>query len=316
MASLLESVDLRTQLAGRNRMELLLFRLGDKQLFGINVFKVQEVIQCLPLTKMPNAHRVVRGVANMRGKTISVMDLAMAIGKRGVTDPSTCNIIITEYNRSTQGFLVSSVDRIINMNWENILPPPRGTGRASYMTAVTRIDDELIEIIDVEQVMADVVGTVNDVSGDVLDSASDEERKLNKTILVVDDSSVARNQVKRTLDQLGYTAVLAKNGKDGLEKLRAWSKEGSIHDFVDLVISDVEMPEMDGYTMTTEVRRDPALKDVYIMLHTSLSGVFNNAMVQKVGANKFIPKFNADELATGVMEALSDIEDGRRGGSV
>ena len=164
--------------------------------------------------------------------------------------------------------------------------------------------------------MADVVGTVNDVSGDVLDSASDEERKLNKTILVVDDSSVARNQVKRTLDQLGYTAVLAKNGKDGLEKLRAWSKEGSIHDFVDLVISDVEMPEMDGYTMTTEVRRDPALKDVYIMLHTSLSGVFNNAMVQKVGANKFIPKFNADELATGVMEALSDIEDGRRGGSV
>jgi two-component system chemotaxis response regulator CheV len=316
MASLLESVDLRTQLAGRNRMELLLFRLGDKQLFGINVFKVQEVIQCPPLTKMPNAHRVVCGVANMRGKTISVMDLAMAIGKRGVTDPSTCNIIITEYNRSTQGFLVSSVDRIINMNWENILPPPRGTGRASYMTAVTRIDDELIEIIDVEQVMADVVGTVNDVSGDVLDSASDEERKLNKTILVVDDSSVARNQVKRTLDQLGYTAVLAKNGKDGLEKLRAWSKEGSIHDFVDLVISDVEMPEMDGYTMTTEVRRDPALKDVYIMLHTSLSGVFNNAMVQKVGANKFIPKFNADELATGVMEALSDIEDGRRGGSV
>lgn len=316
MASLLESVDLRTQLAGRNRMELLLFRLGDKQLFGINVFKVQEVIQCPPLTKMPNAHRVVCGVANMRGKTISVMDLAMAIGKGGVTDPSTCNIIITEYNRSTQGFLVSSVDRIINMNWENILPPPRGTGRASYMTAVTRIDDELIEIIDVEQVMADVVGTVNDVSGDVLDSASDEERKLNKTILVVDDSSVARNQVKRTLDQLGYTAVLAKNGKDGLEKLRAWSKEGSIHDFVDLVISDVEMPEMDGYTMTTEVRRDPALKDVYIMLHTSLSGVFNNAMVQKVGANKFIPKFNADELATGVMEALSDIEDGRRGGSV
>lgn len=316
MASLLESVDLRTQLAGRNRMELLLFRLGDKQLFGINVFKVQEVIQCPPLTKMPNAHRVVRGVANMRGKTISVMDLAMAIGKRGVTDPSTCNIIITEYNRSTQGFLVSSVDRIINMNWENILPPPRGAGRASYMTAVTRIDDELIEIIDVEQVMADVVGTVNDVSGDVLDSASDEERKLNKTILVVDDSSVARNQVKRTLDQLGYTAVLAKNGKDGLEKLRAWSKEGSIHDFVDLVISDVEMPEMDGYTMTTEVRRDPALKDVYIMLHTSLSGVFNNAMVQKVGANKFIPKFNADELATGVMEALSDIESGCMGGSV
>lgn len=316
MAGLLDSVDLRTQLAGRNRMELLLFRLGDKQLFGINVFKVQEVIQCPPLTKMPNAHRVVRGVANMRGKTISVMDLAMAIGKRGVSDPSTCNIIITEYNRSTQGFLVSSVDRIINTNWESILPPPRGTGRASYMTAVTRIENELIEIIDVEQVMADVVGSVNEVSDNLLENAAGEERKLNKTILVVDDSSVARNQVKRTLDQLGYTAVLAKNGKDGLEKLREWSKQGSIHDYVDLVISDVEMPEMDGYTMTAEVRRDPALKEVYIMLHTSLSGVFNNAMVQKVGADKFIPKFNADELATGVMEALSDIEGGHKAGSL
>jgi two-component system chemotaxis response regulator CheV len=308
MAGLLDSVDQRTQLAGHNRLELLLFRLGDKQQFGINVFKVQEVIQCPPLTKVPNSHRVVRGVANMRGKTISVMDLAMAIGKRPIEDEKDCYIIVTEYNRSTQGFLVSSVDRIINMNWEEIMPPPKGAGSQSYMTAVTRVENELVEIIDVEQVMAEVVGTVAEVSGDLLDESRDGVGEV-KNILVVDDSSVARNQVKRTLEQIGYECTLAKNGKEGLDKLKEWSEAGNIHDFVAMVISDVEMPEMDGYTLTTEVRRDPALSDLYIMLHTSLSGVFNNAMVDKVGADRFIAKFNADELATGVMEAISDIKE-------
>jgi len=126
--------------------------------------------------------------------------------------------------------------------------------------------------------------------------------------MVVDDSVVARNQVRRTLEQIGYEAVLAKSGKDGLEQMQEMARIGPINEQIALVISDIEMPEMDGYTLTTELRKDPALKDLYIMLHTSLSGVFNNAMVEKVGANKFIPKFNADELATGVMEAVSEIE--------
>lgn len=306
MAGLLDSVDMRTQLAGHNRLELLLFRLGDKQQFGINVFKVQEVIQCPPLTKIPNSHGVVRGVANMRGKTISVIDLAMAIGIRPVADMESAYIIITEYNRKTQGFLVSSVDRIINMNWENILPPPKGAGKNSYMTAVTKVDNSLVEIIDVEKIMSDVVGVVADVSGDLLTQGQGLSDTV-KNILVVDDSSVARNQVKRTLEQIGYKCTLAKNGKEGLKMLREWAETGNLYDHVTMVISDIEMPEMDGYTLTTEVRRDPALKDLYILLHTSLSGVFNNAMVSKVGANKFIAKFDADELATGVMESISDI---------
>jgi two-component system chemotaxis response regulator CheV len=306
MAGLLDSVDQRTQLAGRNRMELLLFHLNGKQTFGINVFKVQEVIQCPPLTKLPNSNRVVRGVANMRGKTISVMDLSMAIGGTPV-DEKDCYVIITEYNRTTQGFLVNSVDRIINTNWEDILPPPKGSGMVSYLTAVTRVDEELVEIIDVEKVMAEVVGTVAEVSGDLMDSAKMAIPDI-KHILVVDDSSVARNQVKRTLEQVGYECSLAKNGREALSMLKDWASEGPINEQIKLVISDVEMPEMDGYTLTTEVRKDPYLKDIYIMLHTSLSGVFNHAMVEKVGANKFIPKFNADELATGVMEAITDID--------
>jgi len=307
MAGLLDSVDMRTQLAGHNRLELLLFRLGGRQQFGINVFKVQEVIQCPPLTKMPNANSVIRGVANMRGKTISVMDLAQAIGMRPVENYQDAFIVIAEYNRTTQGFLVSSVDRIINMNWDDIMAPPRATGRSSYLTAVTKVEEELVEIIDVEQVMSEVTGSMVEVSESVVDDAPAVSTSV-KRILVADDSVVARNQVKRTLEQIGYEAVLAKSGRDALDQIKEMASKGPINEQIALIISDIEMPEMDGYTLTTEIRRDPDLKELYIMLHTSLSGVFNNAMVEKVGANRFIAKFNADELATSVMEAISELE--------
>jgi two-component system chemotaxis response regulator CheV len=307
MAGMLDSVDSRTQLAGHNRLELLLFRLGSRQQFGINVFKVQEVIQCPPLTKIPNAHSVIRGVANMRGKTISVMDLGQAIGMRPVENYEDAFIVIAEYNRTTQGFLVSSVDRIINMNWDDIMAPPKATGRSSYLTAVTKIEDELVEIIDVEQVMSEITGSQVEVSETVVEDSPAIEGAV-KRILVADDSVVARNQVKRTLEQIGYEAVLAKSGRDALNQIKEMAAQGPIESQIALVISDIEMPEMDGYTLTTEIRRDPDLKDLFIMLHTSLSGVFNNAMVEKVGANRFIAKFNADELATGVMDAIQEIE--------
>lgn len=306
MAGLLDSVDQRTRLAGHNRLELLLFRIGGAQLFGINVFKVQEVIQCPPLTRLPNSHHVVRGVAHMRGKTVSVIDLAMAVGRAPIEDMNNCYVIVTEYNRRIQGFLVAAVDRIVNMNWEEILPPPKGSSARSYLTAVTRVDNRLVEIIDVEKVMSEVIGEQSDISEDVradLDSSGEYIRR----ILVVDDSSVARNQVKRTLEQMGFEATLARNGREALDKLKQWADDGTLQENLSMVISDVEMPEMDGYTLTTEVRKDPRLQKLYILLHTSLSGVFNNAMVQKVGANKFIAKFDPDELARGVNSALDEL---------
>lgn len=306
MAGVLDSVDQRTRLAGHNRLELLLFHLAGKQPFGINVFKVQEVIQCPALTRVPNSHPVVRGIAHMRGKTIPVLDLGMAVGGRPIADERDCYIIITEYNRKTQGFLVGSVDRIVNMNWSEILPPPKGSAMVSYLTAVTRIDDQLVSIIDVEKVLAEVVGQLEEISGDVMDAFA-ERPELASRILVADDSSIARKQIKRTLDQVGYESVMAKNGREALDVLKQWADEGPIEENVAMVISDIEMPEMDGYTLTMEVRKDPRLQNLYILLHTSLSGVFNNAMVEKVGANRFIAKFNADELANGVMEAMTHL---------
>ena len=143
MAGVMDSVNQRTQLVGQNRLELLLFRLDGKQLYGINVFKVREVLQCPKLTIMPKSNPVVCGVANIRGSTIPILDLAMATGSAGLQDRESPFVIITEYNTKTQGFLVRSVERIVNMNWEEIHPPPKGTGRDHYLTAVTRVDNQL-----------------------------------------------------------------------------------------------------------------------------------------------------------------------------
>jgi two-component system chemotaxis response regulator CheV len=307
MSGVLANVDLRTQLAGHNRLELLLFRLDSKQLFGINVFKVQEVIQCPPLTQVPDSHPVVRGITNMRGRTITVMDLGKAIGGTGIAVPADKFVVVTEYNQHVQGFLVDGVDRIVNMNWGDILPPPKGIGNDNYLTAVTRVDGELVEIIDVEKVLSEVVGWADEVSQEFVQQSAGEEGEYQPVVLVADDSSVARNQIKRTLDQLGIECVLAKDGRQALDQLTQWADDGqsiALHDRLFMVISDIEMPEMDGYTFTTEVRKDSRLSELHILLHTSLSGVFNRAMVEKVGANDFIAKFQPDVLAKTVLERL------------
>lgn len=319
MAGVLDSVDMRTQLAGHNRLELLLFRLGGKQLYGINVFKVQEVIRCPPLTHMPKANPKVVGVAHLRKKTIPVMDLGLAISNRPIRDIKNSFVIVSEYNRYTQGFLVESVDRITNMNWKDILPPPKGSGSSSYLTAVTHVDKELVEIIDVERVFADIMGLQEDVDESIIQKARESESTMPMHVLVVDDSSVARNQVKRVLEKMGIETTLAKDGQHGIEILQEWADEGTpIYEKLGLVISDIEMPRMDGYTLTTKIISDPRLASLYVMLHTSLSGVFNNSMVEKVGADHFIPKFKPNELAHTVLniinrrevtEGLDDISD-------
>lgn len=297
MASVLDSVNQRTQLVGQNRLELLLFRLAGDQLYGINVFKVKEVLQCPPLNEIPQRHQVVRGVAHIRGGTIPIMDMNLAIGHAPVTDIQDSFVIITEYNGSTQGFLVGAVERIVNTNWESIHPPPKGSGSENYLTAVTKLDEKLVEIIDVEKILAEVAPLNEDISDGIIEDGI-SERVVKKHILIADDSAIARKQIQRVVEQMGIQTTLKKDGREALEYLESLVAEGKnpCEELV-LVISDIEMPEMDGYTFTAEVRGNEKLKDLHIILHTSLSGVFNEAMVKKVGADDFLSKFNPDLLA-------------------
>lgn len=311
MAGILDSVNQRTQLVGQNRLELLLFRLQGPQIYGINVFKVKEVLQCPKLTSLPKSHQVVRGVAHIRGGTIPIMDMGLATGQQAVPDESIGNsfVIITEYNRKTQGFLVGGVERIINLNWEEIHPPPQGAGKENYLTAVTRVDERLVEIIDVEKILAEVSPVEESLNTEFVAQATSKNAENSHTVLVVDDSVVARKQIQKCLQAIGLNVITKKDGLQAFEYLSELLEAGKdINAEIAMMISDVEMPEMDGYTLTAKCKSEPAIANLFIMLHTSLSGVFNKAMVDKVGADDFMAKFSPDELAERVMEIIDRLE--------
>jgi two-component system chemotaxis response regulator CheV len=304
MAGILDSVNQRTQLVGANRLEILMFRLAGRQLFAINVFKVQEVLQLPKLTLMPQRHPYVCGVVNLRGHTLPVIDLSQAIGMRAQVPSETSTIIVTEYNRSVQAFLVGGVERILNLNWEAVLPPPGGAGRQHYLTAITKVDDQIVEVIDVEKVLSEISPMSSKISPEKLEDPLLEKAR-GREILLVDDSRVAMNQLKDTMAQLDIHTHSAGDGLKALTLLQKWADEGiNVPEKLLMVITDAEMPEMDGYRLTTEIRNDPRLKNLYVVMHTSLSGSFNEAMVKKVGCNDFLSKFQPDKLVEMIRQRL------------
>jgi len=310
MAGVIEGIQELTELAGNNRMELLMFHLSDQNhRYGINVFKVQEVTQCPPLTKMPGAHPCAAGIAVIRGRSIPVFDLAKAIGLEPLEAYDNCFVIVTEYNRSVQGYAVHRVDRIINTNWSDVMPPPKTLGPDCYLTAVTRVNDDFVEIIDIEKVLDEVDEADEEISFEFSEAGYQMVQEAGWIILVVDDSAVARKQVTNPLKSLGLKVVLARDGKEALELLLDWSKnDPNMLSHLAMVLSDIEMPEMDGYTLTTKIREDARLSKLHVVLHSSVTGVFNQAMVEKVGADLFIPKYDPDELATIVINRLKEVQ--------
>ena len=302
---LLNRIDQRTRLAGHNRLALLLFRLGGRQLFGVNVFKVQEVLRRPALFQVPGLPSQFSGVADVRGRSVPVLDLGVAIGhpERGTNGDGPGYLVVTEFNRSIQGFLVSGVERIVNIAVQDIHPPPELGAESSYLTAVTRFQGELIQVIDVESVLADIAQTRSEAVLDPAMALPADAPPMQ--VLVVDDSRVARQQIRSVLDQLGVGATLLSDGKQALDHLLQIHAAGEDPaQRYAMVISDIEMPAMDGYTLTTEIRRHPGLSGLFVLLHTSLSGVFNNAMVERVGANAFVAKYSPHELADFVLDRL------------
>lgn len=283
-----------------DRLELLLFDLGDTQHFGINVLKVKEVIPCPHLTQVPHAHAAVRGVAHLRGEALTVIDLAMAIGRRlaATAGEKASSVIVTEFNRNMQGFLVAGVERIVVCDWKQVLPPPKGTGLGSYITGVTRIENELVQILDVEKILGEVV------AHESIDAIGIEDPELHgRRVLIVDDSSVARRKTAQTLDQMGIEYLMARDGREALQLLQELRNERP-DEMVEMVISDIEMPEMDGYNLTRELKQDTALRDLYVLLHTSLNGAINTEKAGRVGADAVLTKFVPEELARAVAAGL------------
>ncbi|MBO6008996.1 MAG: chemotaxis protein CheV [Ruminobacter sp.] len=318
MASVLDSVNQLTQIVGQNRLELLLFSLaGRTERFGVNVFKVREVLLCPKLTAMPRLHSAVVGVSYIRGQTISVIDLSYAIGGKRTENIDRCYVIVAEYSRSVQGFLVSGVERIVNINWDKVMPPPQGMGKNNYLTAITEIDGGIVEILDLEKILDVICPNAMEVSKEIIqESVTHNERQeqlavesgaepIKRKILIADDSSVARKQVEKTVTSLGYEVVKAKNGLEAYNILKEYAAKGKLTDQIGLIISDIEMPEMDGYTLSAKIRSEPDLAQIKVILHTSLSGVFNQSLVKKVGADNFVAKYKPDELAKAIKDLMA-----------
>lgn len=288
-----------------SRQDILLFQLRGTQLFGINVLKIQEIIHLTDINKLPESHPAIIGVAKLRGRTLPVIDLSLAIGGRAIETDAAAppSIIVTEFNRVMQGFLVRKVEHILPIEWNAILPPPRATGRSHYITGVVQHQQRIVEIVDVEKVLSEV-SPPKDASQGVAPLLAQEhlDALQNKRILVVDDSNIARKQVAHTLQSLGIDFVMAEDGRQALDTLEQKQREG-IH--FDMIVSDIEMPEMDGYTLTQQVRRLPELAPVYILLHTSLSGTISRDNAMKSGADAALTKFAADDLARAVIQGLT-----------
>lgn len=284
-----------------HRLELLLFTLGSKQLFGINVLKVRELMPCPPVNELPGSHPSVVGVAHLRGKTIAVIDLSHAIGYSKEQAVQGASLIVAEVNRSVYGFVVSAIERIAVLDWRNVKPPSAGLGVNCYITGVAQLDNRMTQVLDIERVLSETGLVEAQLDFDIETTAINAQ----KPVLIVDDSPMARNHTKKTLERLALKSIIAVDGKEALALMLDFVKDGSpIEQHIELMISDIEMPEMDGYTLTREVRRHPQLKNLYILLHSSINSVMNDVLARKLGANVVLTKFVPAELAREVVKGI------------
>lgn len=310
MSTLINEIDARTKLAGANQMELLLFHLGTGEVFGINVFKVREVMKLPFLTRVPEADGRVLGMANIRGTMVPVIALrrTLGLGEQAVDlSKPECKengiLIITEYNASLQAFHVAAVDRIIRTSWSKIKTPPAlvRENNKGAVTAVTMLDDaRMALILDVEKLLSDICPRPDE---EVFAGLEAKPELKSKCVLFADDSSVARTQIRKALDKLGVTFIQTTTGKEAWDALVVMADEAVNQGLpqvnrIHLILSDIEMPDMDGFTLTKQIRSDPRLAHIPVVLHSSLTGSCNQEKGAQVGATDYVTKFDPVEFAS------------------
>ncbi|HTD06543.1 chemotaxis protein [Undibacterium sp.] len=317
MSTVQQEVDERTNLTGSNKFELLLFRLGAdangdrSELFGINVFKVREIVAMPTITAVAGALPHMLGVVNLRGQVIPVVDLPSIVGCKPKTGLNI--MLVTEYARTTQGFAVESVEEIVRLDWSQVLSAESSGAGGGMVTSIARLDGDtentrLAQVLDVEQILRQITPS----DGKEVDAVNMKKLQLKPgtVILAADDSAVARGLIEQALTAMGVPYVMTKTGKEAWEKLQSISAaaiaEGkTVRDKVAMVLTDLEMPEMDGFTLTRNIKQDDRFKFLPVVIHSSLSGSTNEDHVRSVGADAYVAKFVAEELAATIREVIS-----------
>ena len=311
-----QEIDERTRLAGTNKFELLLFQLGEaptsgqRELFGINVFKVREVLVMPAITELANAHEHLMGVANIRGQIIPVINLPAVAGcapKKGLNI-----LMVTEFGRTVQAFAVEDVREIVRLDWDQVLPAESSHAGAA-ISAIARLDGatadtRLAQVLDVEQILKSVMPvTTEEINREVV--GPELVLPDGSVVLAVDDSAVARSVIELGLKAMGVPYVMTRTGKEAWERLQSMSDEAvaqgkSAKDKVAVVLTDLEMPEMDGFTLTRLIKQDARFKAIPVVIHSSLTGTTNENHVKSVGADAYVAKFAPRELAATIRRVL------------
>lgn len=313
MSELLRTIDARTKLAGTNKLEILLFtlgadpRTGRREIYGINVFKVREVMRTPHITRAPEMPSSIEGMVSLRGALVPVVNLATYLGLNLESRPEI--MVVTEYNGCTQGFLVSGVDTILRLDWGAMRVPPQMLVKQTggFVTAVTELDDgRLVMLLDVERVLAETTRNDDDLLYRNLKPLGVE----NRTVLFADDSTVARQQIQRTLETLQIPFIATTNGAQAWNELErvaalAESRKRRAADYISAVLTDIEMPEMDGFMLTKRIKTDPRFAGVTVIMHSSLSGTQNQHLGNSVGADEYVSKFDPQRLAEVLSRRLA-----------
>ncbi|MBF0464085.1 MAG: chemotaxis protein CheV [Nitrospirae bacterium] len=312
MSELMEEVNQRTNLAASNQMEMLTFFLSDGQLYGINVFKIIEVIECpSKITKMPNSHPSVKGTINFRGKAITTIDLSDALGMGRFDYKATISyVIICEYNQSVHGFLIKEPNALINKSWSDIKSPSSVMGKSAYLTALTYIEeDKAVQILDIEKILGEIIGIDDKISDKVKEELIEDTVNFKDYhVLVVDDSRAARTMVQSVLEQIGLTYTLLDSAVTAYQMLEDFSKDTIlISDRFHLIISDIEMPGLDGFSFVRRIKENPKLSSLYVVLHSSMTGESNVGKAMQAGADDFIGKFDPDKIAGMVRDRITSL---------
>ena len=290
--------------SGTNEIEVMKFTvLGE--FYGINVAKVQEIIMSEKVKPMPHANPAVEGIFKPRDELITVINLAKYLTGDDRENGPRDLFIVTNFNKMTVAFRVDSIEGISRISWKDIQKPDKtiANGDDSVATGIAQCGKELVIILDFEKIVAEIAPETTIQVTDV-DKMGDRPI-CNSPIVIAEDSILLSKMIDDSLERAGFTNIKNfSNGQEAWDYLSQIHNDSDLYDKVNLVITDIEMPEMDGYTLTAEIRSDPRMQKLHICLHTSLSGVFNQAMVKKVGADDFLAKFKPDDLAQRVVDRI------------
>lgn len=279
--------------------KLLLFSLTGQKPFAIGTLKIREILPFSRLTRLPHSHSAVLGTMSFRGAAVPVIDMAAAVGGRPLSaeEQKVSSIIVTDIQRQEIGFVVRSVNKIIEADWKQVQSPPTALGDQAFVTGLLDLEGELIQLLDVELLLSKVYPSAVNTDAAALTDVESETLRAQR-ILLVDDSQVARKQLSDVLDSKGISYEVTSNGQSALDIML---QAAAVDQPVDILVSDIEMPGLDGYELAFNIRDNTSLQQPYIILHTSLNSEMSLSYANQVGANEALTKFDANELMQAML---------------